>query len=438
MKPWISRLNVMLAATVSSRTFWIDSRLRARSRGTRTRASSPSSSGSTPGREREVVDRRLEAPRECTLRSVACERRDARHLQRRRVLEDPDHLQPQRSAGLRIADRDRDRRRRRRPRWRSPDSWKSGSTREVEVVPVRRDGRVDDREPGARSRARARPARRVVAARDRAEAEGRVLEEALVEAARRRTSRPGGPVRAAAPSPRARTGFRPPRSPGRRSRRVPHAAFMSVIGAVADVPARTWKPPPNSSMFPNAFWNEPDEAVPVTSVKTTSVNIASVAPVRKRALSGYVIAIRMTGASLPNLERTRLTPREDEVGVVDDHPDRADHGHQPGTIQVVKSIEISPKTDSQTLQGRSIGPRSPGRRPCTRARSGTWRGGAIGTRPIRTRQTPSMSGVAAPPAVPLAVSRTPSATASRASASRRNGGAGPAARAGFGSPPRSS
>ena len=61
---------------------------------------------------------------------------------------------------------------------------------------------------------------------------------------------------------------------------------MFSIGAVAEVPARTWKPPPNWSASPSAFWKEPDDAVPVTSVKTTSVNIASVAPVRNRARSG--------------------------------------------------------------------------------------------------------------------------------------------------------
>ncbi len=58
------------------------------------------------------------------------------------------------------------------------------------------------------------------------------------------------------------------------------------MGATAEVLARTWKPPPNSSLFSKALMNEPDEAVPVTSVKTTSVNIASVVPVRKRLASG--------------------------------------------------------------------------------------------------------------------------------------------------------
>jgi hypothetical protein len=87
------------------------------------------------------------------------------------------------------------------------------------------------------------------------------------------------------------------------------AAWRSSIGAPADVPARTWKPPPNSSTLLSALSNEPGAAVPVTSVKTTSVNIASVAPVRNRARKGYVIAIRATGASRPKRERTKLTAR---------------------------------------------------------------------------------------------------------------------------------
>ena len=41
-----------------------------------------------------------------------------------------------------------------------------------------------------------------------------------------------------------------------------------------------------SPMFSSAWRNDPFEAVPVTSVKTTSVNIASVVPVRKRLASG--------------------------------------------------------------------------------------------------------------------------------------------------------
>ena len=87
------------------------------------------------------------------------------------------------------------------------------------------------------------------------------------------------------------------------------ASWRLSIGAPADVPARTWNPPPNWSTSLIAESNELGAAVPVTSVKTTSVNIASVAPVLKRALSGYVIAIRATGTTLPNRERTRLTPR---------------------------------------------------------------------------------------------------------------------------------
>ncbi len=43
--------------------------------------------------------------------------------------------------------------------------------------------------------------------------------------------------------------------------------------------------------------NEPVVIAPVTSVKTTSVNIASVTPVRKRLASGYASESLRTGAS---------------------------------------------------------------------------------------------------------------------------------------------
>jgi hypothetical protein len=61
---------------------------------------------------------------------------------------------------------------------------------------------------------------------------------------------------------------------------------MSAIGVEPLVLARTWKPPPNVSSVPTAFMKERFETIPVTSVKTTSVNMASVAPVRKRLASG--------------------------------------------------------------------------------------------------------------------------------------------------------
>ena len=72
---------------------------------------------------------------------------------------------------------------------------------------------------------------------------------------------------------------------------------MSVIGLDGDVVARMSKPPPKSSMSFTPFTNEPVVIAPMTSVKTTSVNIASVTPVRNRLRSGYAIEMRRTGAS---------------------------------------------------------------------------------------------------------------------------------------------
>ena len=61
---------------------------------------------------------------------------------------------------------------------------------------------------------------------------------------------------------------------------------MFTIGCAGDVVARMSKPPPKTVMSLKAFVNAPDVVAPTTSVKTTSVNIASVTPVRKRLRSG--------------------------------------------------------------------------------------------------------------------------------------------------------
>ena len=61
---------------------------------------------------------------------------------------------------------------------------------------------------------------------------------------------------------------------------------MCTIGCAGEVVARTSKPPPKASRSLNAFVNAPEVVAPTTSVKTTSVNIASVTPVRKRLRSG--------------------------------------------------------------------------------------------------------------------------------------------------------
>ena len=53
--------------------------------------------------------------------------------------------------------------------------------------------------------------------------------------------------------------------------------------------------------------NEPEIVPPTTSVKTTSMNIASVTPVRKRLRSGYAIDRRRIGVSARIRPTTAVT-----------------------------------------------------------------------------------------------------------------------------------
>ena len=61
---------------------------------------------------------------------------------------------------------------------------------------------------------------------------------------------------------------------------------MSAIGAVGDTVALMSNPPPYVPMSFRPFTNDVVVVAPVTSVKTTSVNIARVTPVRNRFRSG--------------------------------------------------------------------------------------------------------------------------------------------------------
>ena len=61
---------------------------------------------------------------------------------------------------------------------------------------------------------------------------------------------------------------------------------MWAIGAAGEDVARTSKPPPNVLTSLNPLTNEPVVIAPTTSVKTTSVNMARVTPVRNRLRSG--------------------------------------------------------------------------------------------------------------------------------------------------------
>lgn len=95
---------------------------------------------------------------------------------------------------------------------------------------------------------------------------------------------PDGAARAVAPRGRAEL--------ERRVAQERIAVRMSPAGVVGDVLARTSKPPPDASLSSKACMNEPDVAVPVTSVNPTSVKVASVTPLRKRSASGYDVAKR--------------------------------------------------------------------------------------------------------------------------------------------------
>src|SRR3954454_5782019 len=72
---------------------------------------------------------------------------------------------------------------------------------------------------------------------------------------------------------------------------------MLLTGLAGAVVARVSKPPPHVSMLLNASTTEPVVMAPVTRVKTTSVNMASVTPVRNLLRKGYAIDILSTGAS---------------------------------------------------------------------------------------------------------------------------------------------
>ena len=125
---------------------------------------------------------------------------------------------------------------------------------------------------------------------------------------------------------------------------------MSSIGAVPVVPARTWNPPPTSST-PMAWTNDPFDTVPVTSVNTTRVNIASVVPVRKRAARGYATDMRSTGVSariLPKAVTTRPSSRSALKTRTRTAPTMI---MSPATIHVEKSIASLPNTASQRFHG---------------------------------------------------------------------------------------
>ena len=86
-------------------------------------------------------------------------------------------------------------------------------------------------------------------------------------------------------------------SPARTPGAPASAARRSPTGLAGAVVARMSNPPPNVSVSLAPLTNDPVMTAPVTRVKTTSVNIASVTPVRNRLASGYASDSLRTGAS---------------------------------------------------------------------------------------------------------------------------------------------
>ena len=157
---------------------------------------------------------------------------------------------------------------------------------EVPVVAARHDRAVHDRQPRRLAKGAPDLLLRRVAARHVAQAERRRARGTAPSSPRTRYVSDGRPAPTCFAST-ASTDWLPTavKSAGVDAGRAPQRRRHVAIGAVAVVPARTWNPPPKSSTS-MACTNEPFDAVPVTSVKTTRVNMASVVPVRKRAASG--------------------------------------------------------------------------------------------------------------------------------------------------------
>ena len=130
--------------------------------------------------------------------------------------------------------------------------------------------------------------------------------------------------------------------------------------------------------------------VPVTSVKTTSVNIASVVPVRKRLASGYAIAIRRIGASPRMRPRTAAARAQEQVGVEDDHPDGADDDHQaagdPGReVHRERRRRSPPRRSTGSIRRTTIGEPAPVKASRSETPSGPERAGRGHDRSARCR-----------------------------------------------------
>ena len=106
------------------------------------------------------------------------------------------------------------------------------------------------------------------------------------------------------------------------------ALRMSRIGLVGAVVARMSNPPPNVSMLLKPLRKEPVVIAPVTSVKTTSVNMASVTPVRNRLASGYASESLSTGAMRRLRPSVLVSAAEQDVGVEHERPAGTHHDRE--------------------------------------------------------------------------------------------------------------
>ena len=331
MKPSISRSKVS-SRRPRRRAASAASRPACRSRGTPTRAASPSPSASTPGRSAKRCVVGSDAVAEDRARASRCDVQMPGHQQRRAVREHADHGQASRacrSAG----------------RARSTCDGRERLVLEVEAAAAGTSDGGPKFQFALRGTTNGSTTARLRCVAERApDGRGRGVARARARRARRSCGeerRVGavdevGLVLRGVPSWRALTGQRRlarddaevarRRSPGARA----SAARMSAIGAAGDVVARTSKPPPN-------------DADVVEGVARTSRSCRADderedderehrerhAGAEAGSRSGYAIDIRSTGARRAiAAERRSSSAAEQDVGVVHDRPGRADHDHQ--------------------------------------------------------------------------------------------------------------
>ena len=236
--------------------------------------------------------------------SVRLRRPDARHHRAAPVsARTPITVSVVRVPGLRVADVDRDGVERRCPRGRSRCRRERRQRAEVPVRPARHDERVDHGEVGCVASACQTARRRAVAAGRRGQRVRRVVEEgrrsdAVHEVALELRRCPPARLRPAGPTRSRRRGRRRGEARARRERgaHVGDRARRRRRGAARRSRRRT-----RATSFDARARTSRVVMAPTTSVNTTSVNIASVMPVRKRLRSGYAIDMPQRRARAPRM-----------------------------------------------------------------------------------------------------------------------------------------